>query len=137
MRMRLFCFVPDQNAMMSDKMKTPPMNFLQAARLGARFRHLEGNPFGSDCEAASQSVRWVVVAPYHAAERSRFLRYLLRTKSPVEALSFYRGPEYCVLVVACADRTNIHYHELSVYLKEQGLETEPLRYGSSASTTVI
>ena len=102
-------------------MKHEALTLQEARSLAGSFQQLVGQPYNHS--GSWSPVISVVVSPYADINKWIFSLYYADSRNSVNALGFYKEPEYDVLVFSCSVNNSkwLTYTDLRSYLAEHGI----------------
>ena len=103
-------------------MKRKSLSLIQAKAICRDFQHLVGKEFDEN----GKIIECIAVSPYDDINKWIFSQYFLEKRNCIDALKYYAGPYYDVLVIAAPQLGDkiCTYTDLSSYLADNGLVSD-------------
>lgn len=110
-------------------MLIPPFTLEQAIAICRDYQAIIGSIFEKE-SLGKGYIECVAVAPYEEAKQWLFAQYYKEYRDATKALSFYKGHEYDVIIIAIPflRKRSIEYKSLMTYLTENNIPFDPYRY---------
>jgi hypothetical protein len=99
-----------------------PVSMSEATEIVKQFEYLKGKSFEPGAEPWFP-IEAVAVAPWDDINKRIFIEYYKTKKNPREALRFYQGPYYDVIVICCLKESDWYvFKDIASYCKEHKIK---------------